>query len=98
MSIACQESIKTALYKYFDPTAWQAQKQVEWGFHMSVELPVVRILNEQEINWQPKLQDQLKQITNIVGESNLVINEQGVVQDYRSIHGGLVNLDMDFVC
>ena len=98
MSTACQESIKTALYEYFDPTAWQAQKQNEWGFHMTVESPVVRILNEQQVSWRPKLQDQLKQITNMVGESNLVINEQGVVQDYRSIHGGFINLDTEFVC
>lgn len=112
MSTACQESIKGMLYEYFDPTAWQARKQVEWGFHMTVESPVINILNERGIKWQDRLKDQLKQLTNIVGEDNLVIDsrfegaaekmknvasDNNMVLDYKAVHGQFIDLDMSFV-
>ncbi len=112
MSTACQESIKNMLYEYFDPTAWQARKQVEWGFHMTVESPVIKILNERNINWKAKLADQLVQLTNIVGEDNLVIgaeardtaphvdsllSDKNTVLDYKSVHGKFIDLNMEYV-
>jgi len=112
MSTACQESIKDMLYEYFDPVAWQARKQVEWGFHMTVEAPVIKILNERGVKWREKLTDQLKQLTNIVGEDNLVIGNKkdgaaawlddvasdgNMVLDYKAVHGRFIDLDMGFV-
>lgn len=112
MSTACQESIKDTLYEYFDPTAWQARKQVEWGFHMTVETPVINILNERGIRWQAKLTEQLKQLTNIVGEENLVVGDKkegaaawlddvasdgNMVLDYKAVHGKFIDLDISFV-
>lgn len=112
MSTACQESIKHMLYEHFDPTAWQARKQVEWGFHMTVEQPVVKILNERGVNWQSKLSDQLTQLTSIVGDENLVIGERphntsahvdrllsdgNTVLDYKAVHGKFIELDMEQV-
>ena len=113
MSRAVQDSIKTMLYQYFDPKMWQCNKQSEWGFHMTVESPLLKILDERGVKWQQQLSEVLKQLPNIVGEENLIIGDRpdynssahvdqilsdsNTVLDYRSIHGQFIDLDMSFV-
>ena len=111
MSTACQESMKNMLYEHFDPTAWQARKQVEWGFHMTVESPIVDILNERGVKWQSKLSNQLQQLTHLIGEDNLVIGESSYetamsvssisdgnkVLDYKAVHGKFIDLDIHYI-
>jgi len=113
MSRAVQDSIKSMLYEYFDPAMWQCDKQKEWGFHMSIEAPLIKILDERGIKWKQKLSEVLRQLPNIVGEENLVIgaapsyqpeahvdkilSDRTTVLDYKSVQGQFINLDMSFV-
>jgi hypothetical protein len=113
MSRYVQDAIKQLLYQYFDPKMWQCHKQSEWGFHMSIEGPLLKILDERGIKWQQQLGEILRQLPGIVGEDNLIIgarpdynsaahvsqvlSDSNTVLDYRSIHGQFIDLDMSFI-
>ena len=113
MSNYVQDTMRGMLYKQFDIRAWQAAKQNEWGFFMSIELPVINILNERGLKWADILGEVLIDMTKQVGESNLVIgdrtqyntapwvnkfmSERNTVLDYKTFFGEFIKLDMDFV-
>jgi hypothetical protein len=101
------------LYETFDPVAWQADKQNEWGFFMTFELPVVSMFHHHEIEYANKLGEILKELERRVGEDNLVIgdkttydtrpwvkqfmSDRSTVLDYKTVFGQFINLDMSFI-
>jgi hypothetical protein len=80
---------------------------------MSIEGPLLKILDERGIKWQQQLSEVLRQLPNIVGEENLIIgarpdynsaahvdqilSDRNTVLDYRSNHGQFIDLDMSFI-
>jgi len=114
MSRYVQDTMRSMLYKQFDPTAWQADKQDEWGFFMTYELPVIKIMNERGIKWAEMLGEVLIEMTNQAGEDNLIIghetdynsapwvkklmSDQNTVLDYKTYFGEFIDLDTNFNC
>jgi len=106
--------MRSMLYKQFDPTAWQADKQDEWGFFMTFELPVIKIMNERGIRWAEMLGEVLIEMTDQAGEENLIIghetdynaapwvkkfmSDQNTVLDYKTYFGEFIDLDTNFLC
>lgn len=113
MSRYVQDAMKTMLYSTFNPVAWQADKQNEWGFFMTFELPVVTMFHHHEVQYADKLGEILKELERRVGEDNLIIgdktaydtrpwvnqfmSDRSTVLDYKTVFGQFINLDMDFV-
>jgi hypothetical protein len=113
MSRYVQDTMRAMLYSTFDPVAWQADKQTEWGFFMTFELPVVNMFHYHEVEYANKLGEILKELERRVGEDNLVIgdkttydtrpwvkqfmSDRSTVLNYKPVFGQFINLDMSFI-
>ena len=70
-----QDTMRRHLYPGFDAGAWQADKQVDYGFFMQFELPVLRVLEEQHPHVRAVLGEVLNEVAHRVGETSLAIGD-----------------------
>ena len=70
-----QDNMRRYLYPGFDAGAWQADKQVDYGFFMQFELPVLRVLEEQHPHVRAVLGEVLNEVAHRVGETSLAIGD-----------------------
>ena len=70
-----QDTMRRHLYPGFDATAWQADKQVDYGFFMQFELPVLRVLEQQHPHVRAVLGEVLNEVAHRVGETSLAIGD-----------------------
>ena len=70
-----QDTMRRHLYPGFDAAAWQADKQVDYGFFMQFELPVLRVLEEKHPHVRAVLGEVLNEVANRVGETSLAIGD-----------------------
>ena len=70
-----QDTMRKHLYPGFDATAWQADKQVDYGFFMQFELPVLRVLEEQHPHVRAVLGEVLNEVAHRIGETSLSIGD-----------------------
>jgi len=70
-----QDTMRRHLYPGFDAMAWQADKQVDYGFFMQFELPVLRVLEEKHPHVRAVLGEVLNEVAHRVGETSLSIGD-----------------------
>lgn len=70
-----QDTMRQHLYPGFDATAWQADKQVDYGFFMQFELPVLRVLEQRHPHVRAVLGEVLNEVAHRVGETSLSIGD-----------------------
>jgi len=70
-----QNAMRRYLYPGFDASAWQADKQVDYGFFMQFELPVLRVLEEKHPHVRAVLGEVLNEVAHRVGETSLDIGD-----------------------
>ena len=70
-----QDTMRKHLYPGFDAGAWQADKQVDYGFFMQFELPVLRVLEEQHPHVRAVLGEVLNEVAHRIGETSLSIGD-----------------------
>ena len=70
-----QDTMRRYLYPGFDAGAWQADKQVDYGFFMQFELPVLRVLEEQHPHVRAVLGEVLNEVAHRIGETSLAIGD-----------------------
>jgi len=70
-----QDTMRRHLYPGFDAGAWQADKQVDYGFFMQFELPVLRVLEEQHPHVRAVLGEVLNEVAHRIGETSLLIGD-----------------------
>ena len=70
-----QDTMRRHLYPGFDARAWQADKQVDYGFFMQFELPVLRVLEERHPHVRAVLGEVLNEVAHRVGETSLAIGD-----------------------
>jgi len=70
-----QDTMRRHLYPGFDAGAWQADKQVDYGFFMQFELPVLRVLEETHPHVRAVLGEVLNEVAHRVGETSLAIGD-----------------------
>ena len=113
MSQYVQDRLREMLYRQFDPTVWQPDKQREWGFFMSNETPIINLLNKKGLPWKDMLSEVLIELNNTVGEENLIIGSQqdqntavwinkfisdnSTVLAYQNQSGQMIDLDMNVI-
>ena len=70
-----QDTMRRHLYPGFDAGAWQADKQVDYGFFMQFELPVLRVLEERHPHVRAVLGEVLNEVAHRIGETSLAIGD-----------------------
>ena len=70
-----QDTMRRHLYPGFDARAWQADKQVDYGFFMQFELPVLRVLEQQHPHVRAVLGEVLNEVVHRIGETSLLIGD-----------------------
>ena len=70
-----QDTMRRHLYPGFDAGAWQADKQVDYGFFMQFELPVLRVLEQQHPHVRAVLGEVLNEVAHRIGETSLLIGD-----------------------
>jgi hypothetical protein len=70
-----QDTMRRHLYPGFDAGAWQADKQVDYGFFMQFELPVLRVLEERHPHVRAVLGEVLNEVVHRIGETSLLIGD-----------------------
>ena len=70
-----QDTMRRHLYPGFDAGAWQADKQVDYGFFMQFELPVLRVLEEKHPHVRAVLGEVLNEVAHRIGETSLAIGD-----------------------
>ena len=70
-----QDTMRRHLYPGFDAGAWQADKQVDYGFFMQFELPVLRVLEQQHPHVRAVLGEVLNEVAHRIGETSLAIGD-----------------------
>jgi hypothetical protein len=70
-----QDTMRRHLYPGFDAGAWQADKQVDYGFFMQFELPVLRVLEEKHPHVRAVLGEVLNEVAHRIGETFLAIGD-----------------------
>jgi len=70
-----QDTMRCHLYPGFDSRAWQADKQVDYGFFMQFELPVLRVLEQQHPHIRTVLGEVLNEVAHRIGETSLSIGD-----------------------
>ena len=70
-----QDTMRKHLYPGFDAGAWQADKQVDYGFFMQFELPVLRVLEQQHPHVRAVLGEVLNEVAHRIGETSLAIGD-----------------------
>ena len=70
-----QDTMRRHLYPGFDAGAWQADKQVDYGFFMQFELPVLRVLEETHPHIRAVLGEVLNEVAHRIGETSLAIGD-----------------------
>ena len=70
-----QDTMRRHFYPGFDAGAWQADKQVDYGFFMQFELPVLRVLEQQHPHVRAVLGEVLNEVAHRVGETSLAIGD-----------------------
>jgi len=70
-----QDTMRQHLYPGFDVGAWQADKQVDYGFFMQFELPVLRVLEEKHPHVRAVLGEVLNEVAHRIGETSLSIGD-----------------------
>lgn len=70
-----QDTMRKHLYPGFDAGAWQADKQVDYGFFMQFELPVLRVLEQQHPHVRAVLGEVLNEVAHRIGETSLSIGD-----------------------
>lgn len=70
-----QDTMRKHLYPGFDAQAWQADKQVDYGFFMQFELPVLRVLEEKHPHVRAVLGEVLNEVAHRIGETSLSIGD-----------------------
>lgn len=110
MSRYVQDRMRGWLYPGFDATAWQADKQSDFGFFMEFELPILRVLEQRTSNIRAVLGEVLTQTARSVGDHNVKIGDRTTsglapwvdmhsgqtVLDYQSFISKFVELDPTF--
>ena len=110
MSRYVQDRMRGWLYPGFDATAWQANKQSDFGFFMEFELPILRVLEQRTPNIRAVLGEVLTQTARSVGEQNVKIGDRtasglapwvdmqggSTALDYQSFVSKFVELDNTF--
>jgi hypothetical protein len=113
MSRHVQDAMRQCLYRGFDPTAWQADKQSDFGFFMEIELPVLKILEQRNKNLRAILGEVLGETASMLGESFVKIGDRTAnglipwvdkpmyqdytVLDYTSFLSSMFDLDVNIV-
>jgi hypothetical protein len=105
--------MRQRLYQGFDHTAWQADKQSDFGFFMEIELPVLKILEQRNKNLRAVLGEVLGETAAMLGESFVKIGDRTsnglipwvdkpiyqdyTVLDYTSFLSSMFDLDVGVV-
>ena len=113
MSRHVQDAMRQHLYQGFDRTAWQADKQSDFGFFMEIELPVLKILEQRNKNLRAVLGEVLGETAAMLGESFVKIGDRTTnglvpwvdkpiyqdytVLDYTSFLSSMFDLDVSVV-
>lgn len=71
-----QDTMRRHLYPGFDARAWQADKQVDYGFFMQFELPVLKVLENRYSHIRAVLGEVLTEVAARVGEQSLSIGDR----------------------
>lgn len=71
-----QNTMRQHLYPGFDISAWQADKQVDYGFFMQFELPVLKVLENSHRHIRSVLGEVLNEVANRVGEQYLNVGDR----------------------
>jgi len=112
MSRYVQDAMRQRLYPGFDPQAWQANKQSDFGFFMEFELPILRVLEQRNRHLRSVLGEVLNETAARINESDLQIGDRTrngltpwidksihdghTVLDYRSFLSPMIDLDISF--
>jgi hypothetical protein len=112
MSRYVQDAMRQRLYPGFDPRAWQANKQSDFGFFMEFELPILRVLEQRNRHLRSVLGEVLNETAARINESDLQIGDRTrngltpwidksihdghTVLDYRSFLSPMIDLDISF--
>ena len=112
MSRYVQDAMRQRLYPGFDPRAWQANKQSDFGFFMEFELPILRVLEQRNRHLRSVLGEVLNETAARINESDLQLGDQTrngltpwvdksihdghTVLDYKSFLSPMIDLDTNF--
>jgi hypothetical protein len=92
-----QDAMRRRLYQEFDATAWQADKQSDFGFFMEIELPILRVLEQTNPHIRAVLGEILNETAHMLGESQIKIGDRtnnGLIPWVdKTIHDGHTVLD-----
>lgn len=71
-SLWVQEIMKKMLYPQYTPGYWSVNKPKDCGFLVTVEVPVIKVLDERAPGWKAKLREIIQGTINEVGENNML--------------------------
>lgn len=110
MSRYVQDRMRGWLYPGFDASAWQADKQSDFGFFMEFELPILNLIEQSVPHVRAVLGEVLQQTSQCLGEPGVKIGDQttsgltpwvdmsggSTVLDYKSFISKFIELDQTF--